>query len=131
MGMNSLPAAALVFLGAGLGGVGRFAVGLALPPIEGRWPSATFSVNLAGCFFAGLLAPFVLGSDPRSETLRLFLGVGILGGFTTFSAFSRETVALASGGQPKMAASYAVASLITGVLLTGAGWWLAHALRKS
>ena len=89
------------------------------------------TVNLVGCFLAGLLAPLVLGPDPRNETLRLLLGVGILGSFTTFSAFGRETVELATLGHTKTAAAYALTSLIAGLCLTAAGWWLAETLSKA
>ncbi len=105
-----------VALGGALGSVARYGVGLAAM----RWfgvgfPWGTLAVNVIGGLAMGLLAARA-GSE--HESVRLLLGVGLLGGFTTFSAFSLETVRLMEH-QPGLAALYVGASL---VLSIGACW---------
>jgi CrcB protein len=106
----------LVAMGGALGAVARYGVGVA----ASRWfglafPWGTLAVNVAGGLAMGLLAARV---GPEQEALRLALGVGVLGGFTTFSAFSLETVRLMEH-QPGLAALYVAASV---VLSVGACW---------
>jgi fluoride exporter len=102
-------AAVLVALGGALGSLGRWGVGELLP---GSW--ATLAVNLVGCLAIGLLAGRVEHTRPR---LRLLVGVGFLGGFTTFSSFLLETSSLA--GVP--AAAYGVATVLGCVVLAALG----------
>jgi fluoride exporter len=117
--MHSLfPVMAGGAIGAGL----RYLVGLALH-VRGGWPWGTFSVNLIGGFAMGLLAAFVLKGS-ASEGVRLFVGVGILGGFTTFSAFSLEGFRMIQGGQLDLALGYALASVIGSVAALAAGYGL-------
>ena len=106
----------LVAVGGALGAVARYGVGIG----AARWlglgfPWGTLAVNVVGGFAMGWLAARV---GPEQEALRLALGVGVLGGFTTFSAFSLETVRLMEH-QPGLAALYAAASV---VLSVGACW---------
>ena len=106
----------LVAVGGALGAVARYGVGVG----AARWlglgfPWGTLAVNVVGGFAMGWLAARV---GPEQEALRLALGVGVLGGFTTFSAFSLETVRLMEH-QPGLAALYAAASV---VLSVGACW---------
>lgn len=106
----------LVAIGGAVGSVARYSVGVA----AARWlgagfPWGTLIVNVAGGLAMGLLAARVA---PGQEDIRLLLGVGILGGFTTFSAFSLETVRLMEQG-PAQAMLYVLASL---VLSVGACW---------
>jgi CrcB protein len=96
----------LIALGGGIGSALRFLVSERITP--GLWsakpgatppfPLATLAVNATGCFAAGLFAAWYITSAAR-EDLRLFLVVGLLGGYTTFSAFGKETVLLAQAGQ--------------------------------
>jgi len=105
-----------VALGGAVGSVARYGVGAA----AARWPGlgfpwGTLLVNVAGGIAMGVLAARL---GPDQESLRLALGVGLLGGFTTFSAFSLETVRLMEH-QPGLAALYATASV---ALIVGACW---------
>lgn len=105
-----------VALGGAIGAAARYGVGLA----AARWfgaalPWGTLLVNVVGGFAMGLL---IARTAPDDSVLRLGLGVGVLGGFTTFSAFSLETVRLLEQ-QPAMAATYALGSV---VLCVGACW---------
>ncbi|MEY4500249.1 MAG: hypothetical protein RIS52_139 [Pseudomonadota bacterium] len=104
-------------LGAGL----RYLVGVALPT-RAAWPWATLSVNLIGGFAMGLLAAAVLRGS-ASESFRLFAGVGILGGFTTFSAFSLESFRMIENGAWGLLLCYVLASVIgaVGALALGYG----------
>lgn len=106
----------LVAAGGAIGALARYGVGVG----AARWlglafPWGTLAVNVVGGLAMGILAARV---GPEQETLRLALGVGVLGGFTTFSAFSLETVRLMEH-QPGHAALYVAASV---VLSVGACW---------
>ena len=106
----------LVALGGAVGSVARYGVGVA----AARWfglafPWGTLAVNVLGGLAMGWLAARVA---PGNESLRLLIGTGLLGGFTTFSAFSLETARLMEQ-QPGLAALYAAASV---VLSVGACW---------
>lgn len=109
-----LAATALVALGGGSGAVLRYhmgrGIGQMLGPAAAAFPWATLAVNLLGSLLMGMLAAS-LARSADGETWRLLLGVGVLGGFTTFSAFSLELVALAERGAWASAAAYAVASV--------------------
>lgn len=114
-------AALHVFLGGGVGAVLRWQLGRAMTswlgaPIISVFPFATLAANAAGSLFMGLLAGWLArhGSG-GSEQLRLLLGVGLLGGFTTFSAFSLEMVLLIERGQFAIAGLYAILSFALGI----------------
>jgi len=117
----------LVMTGGAIGAGLRYGVGLAVPPGEGLFPWATFLVNLAGGLGAGLLLGLLLVQGSPAEPFRLFLGVGLLGGFTTFSAFSAETAGMIQNGQLGLALAYVVASIVGAVILLFSGLWLARA----
>ena len=111
-----------VMAGGALGAALRYATGLLLP-VRAGWPWATLAVNLLGGLAMGALAALVLRGEV-SEAMRLFLGVGLLGGFTTFSAFSLEGYRLIEGGQWGMAAGYALASVAGSILALAIGYAL-------
>lgn len=102
-----------VALGGGLGAWLRFAAGRLVP--SSGFPWATLGVNVIGSFAMGLLAAW-LARTGGSEDLRLLMGVGLLGGFTTFSAFSLEIVQLAQRGEAGLAGLYVAASLGGGIV---------------
>ncbi|MFC0283626.1 fluoride efflux transporter CrcB [Camelimonas abortus] len=112
-----MQAIALVFLGAGLGGVGRHLAGLAAARAFGAaFPWGTLLVNVSGSLLMGLLVGWLaLRPDGASQNLRLFLATGALGGYTTFSTFSLEAVMLWQRGEPLAAAAYVLASILSGV----------------
>lgn len=104
----------LVFLGAGLGGVMRHGVNLAAARLLGLgFPYGTLIVNVVGCFAMGAIAGWLAfrGGAGWSQPLRLFLTTGILGGFTTFSAFSLDSVVLWERGATALAAGYVLISV--------------------
>ncbi len=109
----------LVALGGGIGAWLRFVVGRLVG--FSAFPWATLLVNVSGSFAMGLLAGWLTRDASGGEHWRLLLGVGVLGGFTTFSAFSLELALLIERGQLGTAAGYALASVIAGVLGLFAG----------
>ncbi len=111
----------LAALGGALGALARWAVVLAVPRSSGDWPWATLSVNLVGCLLIGLLLAVLAARRPDDERLRTFLGAGVLGGFTTFSAFAVEVADLLRMGVPIAAAGYVGVSVLGGLLAVAAG----------
>ena len=124
----------LVFLGGGVGSVLRYllacivpwlirSLGNGQPRAEAAsplFPWATFAANLLGCFLLGLFCALLLRCHwPQSA--RLFLVVGLCGGFTTFSTFSNETLQLLLGGHTAVAVLYVVSSLLAGGVMVWAG----------
>ncbi len=100
----------LVALGSALGGVGRYLLAVALPydPVGGTIPVATLLTNLSGSAVIGVIAGLTLpgGMLASAPGAKLFLAVGVLGGFTTFSAFSEQTAAMFADGEPFLALIY-------------------------
>lgn len=114
----------LVFLGAGLGGVARHGVNLAMARSASEgFPWATLTVNVAGSFAMGLLAGWLAfrAGEGWSQHARLLLATGVLGGFTTFSAFSLDALLLWQRGEFLAAGGYVAGSVILSIMaLAGA-----------
>jgi fluoride exporter len=119
--MSALPIV-WVFLGAGLGGVLRYGVNSIFAPVA-TFPWGTLFVNVMGGFAMGALSAwFMMRDTPETDTmLRLFLATGVLGGFTTFSAFSLDAVVLWQRGETGIAILYVLASVILSILALIAG----------
>ncbi len=114
----------LVFLGAGIGGALRHAVNLACARTFGiGFPWGTLTVNIVGSFAMGVLAAWLAfkAGEGWSQPLRLFLTTGILGGFTTFSAFSLDAALLWERGDVSTALAYVAGSVLLSIagLATG------------
>lgn len=119
-----MPNLLLVMLGGAVGAGARHLAGVAgLRWLGPGFPWWTLFVNLAGGLLMGLLAGWLVQKG-GSEQARLFLGVGVLGGFTTFSAFSLELGLMLQRSDYVMAATYVLASVLGSVLLLFAGLWL-------
>jgi CrcB protein len=117
-----------VGLGGALGAMARYAVGLQAGRTFGAgWPYGTFAVNILGGFLMGLLASWLaLRGEVDQERWRLLLGVGVLGGFTTFSAFSLEVALMLERRAWGEAAAYSLASVVLSVAALFAGLILAR-----
>lgn len=119
-----------VALGGGAGAVARYLVGMqTLRAFGPNWPYGTFAVNILGGFLMGALAGYLAhrgGAD--QERWRLLLGVGVLGGFTTFSAFSLETALMVEKRAYAGAATYAAASVVLSIAALFAGLLIARRL---
>lgn len=116
----------LVALGGAIGSVARFKLsGWVLHQTPNwRFPTGTLAVNLIGCLIAGLLAGMAVKQDVFTPEARVFLFTGILGGFTTFSAFGLETLLLLKRGETGVALANVVVSIVAGLAVA----WLGYAI---
>ena len=106
----------IVFLGAGIGGAMRHGVNVGAAKLFGYgFPFGTFIVNVLGSFLMGLLAGYFAYRAGVPQHMRLFLTTGILGGFTTFSAFSLDAALLVERHSFGLAAGYVAGSVAAGV----------------
>jgi len=111
-----------VMAGAVVGAPLRYLVGRAVTEAVGtRFPAGTLAVNLTGCFLIGILGTLAIERDALSREARLLLITGVLGSYTTFSAFGFETYDLLRGGDVPRALVNAVGSVVAGVLAVWAG----------
>lgn len=126
-----MPPLLYVGLGGFLGSIARYALSSLLQPsASGRFPVGTFTVNVLGCLVVGVLAGIAERYDLWSPSVRLFLFTGCLGGFTTFSAFGLETVALGRRGELAVAALYAGGSVALGLAAVWLGLTLVAVLSR-
>jgi CrcB protein len=119
-----LPVLLGVATGGALGSLLRFAVGRLFPAAPAALPWSTLGINVLGSFALGLLAGASFARPEASPALRAFLGIGLLGGFTTFSTFSVETISLAQSASLAKAGLYVVLSVLLAVLAAGVGFSL-------
>ena len=119
-----------VMIGGAIGAGFRYHFGtIALRNLGPGYPYGTWIVNLIGGLLMGILAGNLARLNTlQGEPLRLFLGVGVLGGFTTFSAFSLETALMIQRGEAIGAAAYAVSSVAGSVIMLFVGLFLTRAL---
>jgi fluoride exporter len=110
----------LAALGGALGALARWLFAEALPS-PGGWPWATLVVNLTGCFLLGALVAVLAARSPEPSWARTFLGVGVLGGYTTYSTFAVEVVDLVDAGALPLAVGYVVLSVVGGVAAVALG----------
>lgn len=118
----------MVGLGGAIGTGAREAISLAIPPIGGV-PVAILGINVVGAFLLGLLLESLLRRGPdagRRRDLRLFLGTGVLGGFTTYSALAADSSVLLIEGSDLVGVLYAVGSVVLGALASWGGIVLAR-----
>lgn len=118
----------LVMIGGAIGSAGRYAIGKATFHALGPdYPWGTLAVNLIGGLLMGLLAG-TLARTGGTEQTRLLIGVGVLGGFTTFSSFSLDAVTMIERGQWGVAITYALVSVIGSVLALFGGLYFVRAV---
>lgn len=115
----------LVFLGGGMGSLARWLVALGAARCCGTaFPYGTLTVNILGCFIMGLFARLIPLPDLGGQNARLLLMTGVLGGFTTFSAFALDVAGLVTGEAGFKAGLYLVLSVGMSLLAVAAGLWL-------
>lgn len=103
----------LVGVGGALGAMARFAVGGLLGSLPNGFPAATFVINVLGSLAMGLLIGLLVRTTPQFQSeIRLFVAVGIFGGFTTFSSFSLDAITMIERGDLLLAAIYIVGSVV-------------------
>ena len=131
--MLALKQSLIVALGGAIGSVARFKLGgLALHHTEGwNFPISTFSVNVIGCLIIGVLGALAEHHDLFSPSIRLLLFTGLLGGFTTFSAFGYEAVYLLRRQLFLVATSYMVLSVAFGIAAVFAGMKLVDLISRN
>ncbi len=111
--MKELNKLLFIFLGGGLGASLRYLISAAIQTPPSGFPISTLVINTAGCFIIGMIYPIL---NIGNETLKLFVVIGLIGGFTTFSAFGNETFQLLSKGQNQTALIYVILSNICGLI---------------
>ena len=116
----------ILAVGAGsfLGGAGRYLVSLAMRGVSKDFPWATLTVNLVGCFLIGLLWGVFSKNGTEGSSWALFLTVGVCGGFTTFSTFSKEALVMLQGGNLWGFVGYIALSVVIGIALVALGYFL-------
>ncbi len=127
--MRTLVHLGWVFLGGGIGSALRYGVGRAALSLVGPdFPLGTLVVNLLGCTLMGALVEWLAWRDMGIDaSMKLFLATGLLGGFTTFSAFALDTVTLWQRGEALTAAAYAAGSVVLSIVGFLAGMALVRA----
>jgi CrcB protein len=115
---------ATVGVGGGIGAVARYGVSQLLPTTPGHFPMGTFLINALGCLLIGVLMVLITEVWPAHRLMRPFLGVGILGGFTTFSTYAVEFRGLLQPGTVGLAFAYLAGTLIVAMLAVVLGVWL-------
>lgn len=119
----------IVFLGAGIGGAGRHGVNVLSARLFGTgFPVGTLTINAVGSLAMGLVAGYFALRGHLPQEMRLFLATGVLGGFTTFSAFSLETALLFERGTPGAAILYVALSVALSLAGVALGLALARVL---
>jgi fluoride exporter len=116
----------LVACGGAIGASLRYGAGFLISKPQSLFPWTTWTVNLIGCLLAGIFFAFTLRYPVLQNETRLFLMVGILGGFTTFSSFGLETFQLIRQEQLTTALIYAVSSMVLGVIILSLGFYIAN-----
>lgn len=121
---GQLPVLGVIALGGGLGALARFGLATWLPAEPGHFPLATFVTNVSGCFLIGVLMVLITEVWAAHRLVRPFVGVGFLGGFTTFSTYAVEIHGLLRPGTVLVAFGYLAGTLIAAMLAVLAGVWL-------
>ncbi|WP_330177765.1 CrcB family protein [Streptomyces sp. NBC_01498] len=111
---------AVIAVGGAAGATARHGAERLLPTPDGAFPWTTFLVNVVGCGLIGVLMVLVAeGGRPAHPLLRPFLGVGVLGGFTTFSAYTLDFLRLVRHGEAPAALGYAAVTLVGALVAVG------------
>lgn len=112
---------AAISAGGVLGGEARYGLSVLMPHEPGTWPMATWLTNVSGCFLIGILMFSITELTAPHRLVRPFLGVGVLGGYTTFSTAMVDVQQLALAGREGAALGYLLVTLIAAVLAAFAG----------
>lgn len=121
-----MSAALAVAIGGALGSLARYGTGLWLRPWSGAFPWATLAVNVLGSLAIGFIWATLAARPASPEWLRLGLMTGVMGGFTTLSALSLESLLMLQAGAAGLALLNLLANLLLGLAACGLGFWLAR-----
>lgn len=119
-----------VAAGGALGATARYAVDVVAAAWDLAAPWATLTVNLVGCALMGVLVSAILAHPSRHPLWRPFLGIGVLGGFTTFSAFAADAGLMGDEGAWAASAAYVIATLVGGLAAMWLGYSVGHTLGR-
>ena len=122
--MTVLKAILVVGSGSFVGGALRYLISLAMKGVSKGFPWATLVVNVTGCLLIGLLWGWLSRTSQMESNLALFLTVGLCGGFTTFSTFSKEALTLLQGGNVWGFVGYVAVSVVVGILFVALGYMI-------
>ena len=111
----------IVGIGSGIGGICRYLISLIIGFANNGFPWGTFAVNVAGCLLIGILWGVTSRFQSLSPAFTLFFMVGFCGGFTTFSTFSKEGLALLQTNNYMLFALYTIGSMVLGILAVALG----------
>ncbi|WP_127130560.1 fluoride efflux transporter CrcB [Georgenia sp. SYP-B2076] len=122
----------VIAAGGALGAVARYGLSVALPRGPGSFPWSTFLTNVLGCLLIGALMVVLTEVAGRPHRLvRPFVGVGVLGGFTTFSTYAVDTLRMVDAGAPATAFAYLLGTLLGALLAVEAGMVMTRALTRA
>ncbi|GAA4617020.1 fluoride efflux transporter CrcB [Saccharopolyspora hordei] len=121
---SQAPVLAAISIGGGLGALARYGIAQLAPSVPGHFPWGTFWTNVLGCFLIGILMVLITEVWSAHRLLRPFLGVGFLGGFTTFSTYAVETHALLRPGSVGTAFGYLAGTMVGALVAVVLGVWL-------
>ncbi|HEX3588643.1 MAG TPA: fluoride efflux transporter CrcB [Pseudonocardiaceae bacterium] len=117
----------VIAVGGGVGSIARYGIGLWLPTTAGHFPWGTYVIDVSGCFLIGALMVLITEVWSAHRLVRPFLGVGVLGGFTTFSTYTNEIRGLLSPGSVDVGLLYLFGTLLCALLAVVLGVWATRA----
>lgn len=118
-------------VGGMLGASMRYLVEAALPHDAAGWPMATFLTNVTGCFMLGALMALLTVGGSSGTLPRIFVGVGVLGGYTTFSTYAVQASTLMDAGEPLVAVGYLFATVIAACTAVMLGLMAGHVVVRA
>lgn len=124
------PVLVVIAVGGGLGALARYGLTLLLPPLPGQFPWATFFANVLGCLLIGVLMVLITERWTAHRLIRPFLGVGVLGGFTTFSTYAVEIRGLLQPGTVGLALAYLAGTFLCSMLAVITGVSVSRAILR-
>jgi CrcB protein len=125
---RGLSVLAVIAAGGAVGASSRYGVALALPHPPDGWPWSTLLVNASGCLLIGVLIVLIVEVWAAHRLIRPFLGVGVLGGYTTFSTYAVEAQQLLEAGRPGLALLYMSATVVAALAAVQLGVSLTRAV---
>lgn len=125
---SGLTVLAVIAVGGAIGACSRYGVGLALPHASNGWPWSTLLINASGCLLIGVLMVLIMEVWPGQRLIRPFLGVGVLGGYTTFSTYAVEAQQLIQAGRPGLALAYMAVTVVAALVAVQVGVGLTRAV---
>jgi fluoride exporter len=125
---HGLSVVTVIAVGGAIGASARYGLGVVFPHRPDSWPWSTFVVNASGCALIGVLMVLIVEVWVGHRLIRPFLGVGVLGGYTTFSTYSVEALQLVEAGRPGLALTYLGVTVVAALVAVQLGVSLTRAV---